>query len=172
MLEAVVECLVKRKLTAKSFAARVGMISLDCFIAMATFLFAGLSAIVLSLGFVLFVAGIFFTYIVFRNTDVEYEYQFFDGDFRIDKVMHKMTRKKLKVFSFSKLEMMAPEGSHRLGGGVNDRKRYDFSSQMEEDKHYIAILYDENGAVELKITPNEELLERLARTYPRKVYND
>lgn len=172
MLEAVVECLVQRKLTVKAFAGRIGMISLDLLIAAATFVFSGLSPMVLSVGFVLLVVSVFFTYIVFRNTDLEYEYQFFDGDLRIDKVMHKMTRKKAKTFNFGKLEVMAPEGSHRLGGGMNNRKRYDFSSQMEGDKHYVAVIYDETGAVEVKLTPNDELLERLTKTYPRKVYND
>lgn len=173
MLEAVVECLVKRKMTTKAYMARIGMISLCVFALLATILIFGIAPTYTTIGFFFTVGCGAFTYIVFRNTDVEFEYQFFDGDLRVDKVMHKMTRKKLKTFTFGKLEIMAPEGSHRLGGGVNNRKKIDYSTQMPEDKHYVAVVYDDdNNLVELKFTPNEELLGRLSKMYPRKVYND
>ena len=56
---------------------------------------------------------------------------------------------------------------------VSERKKYDYSAGDEEQISYIAVLYDENNtAVELKFTPNEELLDKLNKTYPRKVYMD
>ena len=117
--------------------------------------------------------GIILTYMVFTRTDLEYEYSFYDGEMRIDKIMHKSARKKLHTFNFGKMDFMAPEGSHHLGGMVSDRKKYDYSAGDEEQISYIAVLYDENNtAVELKFTPNEELLDKLNKTYPRKVYMD
>lgn len=34
--------------------------------------------------------GIILTYMVFTRTDLEYEYSFYDGEMRIDKIMHKV----------------------------------------------------------------------------------
>ena len=38
---------------------------------------------------------------------------------------------------------------------------------------YIAVVHDgDDSAVDLKFTPDEELLTALSRAYPRKVYRD
>ncbi len=173
MLEAVVECLVKRKLTVKAYAQRCAIIGADLL-----GVFAILAILVFIPAFIAFsliiaVLAAVFTYLVFRNTDVEYEYSFFDGELAIDKVMHKMTRKKLRRFNMGKLELMAPAGSHRLGGGVNNHVKYDYSSQYEEDSHFVAVVYcDDNTVAEVTFTPSQEMVDRIKQQYPRKVYLD
>lgn len=173
MLEAVVECLVKRKLTVKAYAARCAIICVD------VLAFLGAVAILvfvpafIAFDLVIAVLAVVFTYLVFRNTDVEYEYSFFDGELAIDKVMHKQTRKKLRRFNMSKMDLMAPLGSHRLGGGVNNRIKYNYSTQYDDDKHFVAVVYsDDNRVAEVTFTPNEELLEKIKQAYPRKVFLD
>ncbi len=173
MLETVVECLVKRKTTLKAYAGRCAIIFFDMLVLIAIYIIAAKAAFLMFVGFLLFVVGIIFTCVVFRITDVEYEYSFFDGEMSIDKVMHKSSRKKLHRFNFGKMDYMAPEGSLHLGGMNSQRTLYDYSAHDDSLKSYVAVLYDEkNNAVELKFTPNEELLERLKKSYPRKIYMD
>lgn len=171
MLDAIVECLVKRKLTVKAYAARCAIICADvlAFIAMLAILLFVPAFIALDL--VIVVLAAVFTYLVFRNTDVEYEYSFFDGELAIDKVMHKMTRKKLRRFNLTKMDCMAPVGSRHLGGGVNNHIKFDFSTQYEDDQHFVVIVHgDDNMVAEVMFTPNEEMLEKIKQSYPRKVY--
>ncbi len=173
MFETVVECLVKRKITLKAYAGRCGMIFLDALVLAIIYIIAAKAPFIMVVAFLLVVLCAVFTYLVFRNTDVEYEYSFYDGEMSVDKIMHRSSRKKLKRFNFSKMDFMAPEGSRHLGGISSQRKQYDYSANDENLTSYIAVLYDErNNAVELKFTPNEELLEKLSKTYPRKVYTD
>ncbi|MBD5157257.1 MAG: hypothetical protein HDT13_06460 [Butyrivibrio sp.] len=173
MLDAIVECLVKRKLTVKAYGARCAIICADvlAFIAMLAILLFAPALIALDL--VIVVLAAVFTYLVFRNTDVEYEYSFFDGELAIDKVMHKMTRKKLRRFNMTKMDCMAPAGSQRLGGGVNNHIKYDYSTQYEDDSHFVAVVHcDDNTIAEVMFTPSEEMLEKIRQAYPRKVFLD
>lgn len=174
MLETVVECLVKSRMTGKEYAKRIGIIVLD-----AILLLAGI-VLILKYPFVIFLFPFLMlivwliTYFVFRNTNIEYEYSFFDGEMTIDRILGKKVRKRVRTFIFSKADCIAPEGSsHIRTGGKNNRKIYDYSSHDETQKNYIAVIYDDtDGVVELKFTPNDELIERLQRSYSRKVYTD
>ncbi|MCM1309089.1 MAG: DUF6106 family protein [Butyrivibrio sp.] len=173
MLDAIVECLVKRKLTVKAYAARCAIVCADmlAFVAIVAILIFFPAFIAFDL--VIVVLAAVFTYLVFRNTDVEYEYSFFDGELAIDKVMHKMTRKKLRRFNMTKMDCMAPAGSHRLGGGVNDHIKYDYSTQYEDDAHFVAVVHcDDNTVAEIMFTPSEEMLGKIKQAYPRKVFFD
>ncbi|MGN0369463.1 MAG: DUF6106 family protein [Butyrivibrio sp.] len=173
MLETVVECLVKSKLTGKEYAKRIGMILLDVIL-----MFAGI-VLILKYPFVIFLFPFvillmcIFTYLVFRNTNIEYEYSFFDGEMVIDRIMGRKVRKRVRTFNFAKMDYMAPEGSSHIRTGNSNRKVYDYSSHDSSQNNYVAVLYDDaNGVAELKFTPNEELIERLQRSYARKIYSD
>ncbi len=171
MLESVVECLVQCKLTTKEYIYRGIMIGIDILIGVV--LLITMYYLVPSIGLVLVAFAVPVTYLVFRNTTLEYEYSYFDGEMTIDKVMKKRARKRLHTFSFNKLEVMAPEGSSYIRTGNNSRKKFDYSSHDKEQRAFIAVLYDEkNAVVELKFEPNDELLERLQYKHPRKIYLD
>ncbi len=173
MFETVVECLVHRKLTTKAYMGRCAMVFADSLIVAVTLWITFFFPVLMVVAFLLIAIGVVFTYLVFRNTNIEYEYSFFDGEMTIDKIMNKKLRKRLKTFNIGKMDFMAPEGSHHLGGGSSNRKMYDYSAQDDSMQAFIAVLYDDkNNSAELKFTPNEELLERLQKTYPRKVYVD
>ncbi len=173
MLEAVVECLVRRKITMKDYAKRCCMAFFDGVVFVILVLLTLNFPLVLYFFFLAVALLVWVTYLVFRNTNIEYEYSFFDGDLQVDKILNKKARKKLHTFPMSKMEFMAPEGSHHLGGQAGNRKQYDYSANNEELKNYVAVLYDEKNQVsELKFTPNEELFNRLKNTYARKVYED
>ena len=172
-MEELVECIVPRKLTSKAFFGRCAILGGDILVlflsVLLTFAVPPIFAIVL----ILIVIMVFCTYFVFRNTNVEYEYDFFGGDMRIDKIMNRSVRKKITTYSFSKMEFMAPADSNRFYNQRQDQKIVDYSSHDDADKSYIAVIYDDkNKAIRLKFTPNEELLTLLKKLYPRKVYED
>lgn len=171
MLETVVECLVKCRLSTKAIIQRSIMVAIDILVGLFTIVMT-----ILYLPFVGFLFCIFaavFTYLVFRNTKLEYEYSYFDNELVVDKIMNQKVRKRLHTYSFSKLEIMAPTGSQRLRLGVNNRKQFSYTSNDPEAVTYTAVLYDEkNRIVELKFEPNEELLTRLQHNHPRKIYLD
>lgn len=173
MFEDIIECIVKREITTKAVFQRAGMIFLDVVIFIVLFILGGYFPAFLLLFFIIIGIMVFLTYLVFRNTDVEFEYQFVDGSLRVDKIMHKSTRKKLKVFDMSRMDYMAPVGSRHHGGLASQRKMYDYSANDENMLSYIAVVYDgDNSAVDLKFTPDEKLLDALSRAYPRKIYRD
>lgn len=173
MFEDLIECIVKRNITTTAVFQRAGMVFLDVVVLIVLFILGGYFPSFLLLFFIIIGIMVFLTYLVFRNTDVEFEYQFVEGSLRIDKIMHKMTRKKLKVFDMSKMDYMAPVGSRHHGGLASQRKMYDFSVNDETPVSYIAVVYDgDNSAVDLKFTPDEKLLTALSKAYPRKVYRE
>ena len=173
MLDNMVECLVKRNITTVAIFQRAGMIFLDVLVAVVLFILGGYFPSFLMLFVLLIGIMVFLTWLVFKNTDVEYEYQFFEGSLRVDKIMHRASRKKLRSFDMSKMDYMAPVGSRHHGGLASQRKMFDFSANDENVISYIAVVHDgDDSAVDLKFTPDEELLTALSMAYPRKVYRD
>lgn len=174
MLDGVVECLVPRKKTVGTYAARFVVFLLDVIllaIALVIFIyFTSYFIVDVVILIICFVA----TWFVIRSTNIEYEYSFFEGDFAVDKIINKSKRKRVKRVNFSKLEMIAPEKSKRLGGNPNSNAiKYDYSTLDDEYQDYVAVLLNDDGQrVEIKFSPNEELLNVLKRKYPRKVYED
>ena len=172
MLEGVVECLVKRNLTTGAIAGRFCMILGDLTGVFATLIVIGnwpAWSLIALLGLI----GLgFATYFVFRNTNLEYEYSYFEGEMRVDKIMGKATRKKLATFDFNKMDMMAPVDSPRFHN-AQGMKAVNYSTRSAEDTTYGAILYnDQNEQVFLMFTPNEELMAALQRLAPRKIYEN
>ena len=110
---------------------------------------------------------------VFRNSIVEYEYNYFDDKLRVDKIMHASNRRRLNTFNVGKMEILAPADSSRFGGGVNNREKYDFSTHDDTMRAYILVAIDEdNNICELKFSPNEQLLAAIKRMHSRNVFED
>lgn len=174
MFDELVECIVKRNITTKAYIQRIVMLAVDGLTLSVAFLvFINFPAFILLILLALIIMG-FVTYFVFRNTDLEYEYDFFQNEMTVDKIMHRGARKRLGVYSFSRMELMAPETSGRFHGvSVKDENFFDYSANNPDLVNYIAVLYDEKGNVaRVDFTPNEELLEAIKKSCPRKVFSD
>ncbi len=171
MLDGIVECLVERKKTKSAYLIRFLAFFIDSIlIAASLFIFlymTAFSAVIL----ILVILGAVLTWLAIRNTNVEYEYSFFEGEFMVDRILNKSNRKRVRKFSFDKMELIAPVGSRQLGGNPNNgRRKYNYSALNPELKDYVAVVIDENAvAAEVVFTPNQELLDVLNRKYPRKV---
>lgn len=171
MLDGIVECLVERRKTKRVYLIRFLAFLIDSIlIAVSLFILLYMTAFS-AIIFIFAIIGIVLTWLAIRNTNVEYEYSFFEGEFTVDRILNKSSRKRVKKFSFDKLELMAPKGSYQLGGNPdNNRRKYNYSAMDPELKDYVAVVVDDNAtAVEVVFTPNTELLEILNRKYPRKV---
>lgn len=172
MFDSLVECLVQRKLTNKALAGRCAIILADGIVSFVGVIVLMLSNILAVIVFLVFLLMGVLTWLVFRNTNVEYEYGYFEGELNIDKIMNRSTRKKVGSFDFNRMDFMAPSDSNRFYG-ANNRTRYDFSVCDDSVKSYTAVLYDSrNNVCELKFTPNEELVAAIKKNCPRKVYED
>ena len=174
MLDGVVECLVPRKKTIGSYLARFLVFLFDAILLAISFVIFIYFTSYYAINLVFLGMGIFATWLVMRNTNVEYEYSFFEGDFTVDKIINKSKRKRLKRVKFSKMDVMAPEGSKRLGGNPDSKcVKLDYSTLDDSYKDYVAVIFtDEGQRMEIKFSPNEELLDVLKRKYPRKIYED
>lgn len=173
-MEELVECIVKSKLTFKAFAGRCFTVALGIFGVLVTLAISNVAPWALPFALIGDLIIGFIVYYTFRNTSIEYEYDFFGGELTIDKIMCKAKRKRLRVINFSNFEYMAPGDSKRFGN-INsvDAEFLNYSEHNPEKKTYIALFHgDQKASLYLEFSPNEELLSLLKKLYPRKVYED
>lgn len=121
-------------------------------------------------------AGGFLIYldmIVFRNTDMEYEYQFICGELDIDCIYGKRKRKRARRFDMKSIEVLAPLNSDKLAYYNNNGKLkvMDYSSGYPDRQRYAFILPVEEGATAKVIfEPNEEMVNAIKNIAPSRVH--
>ena len=164
MNETYVEWLVKRKTPAYMTLLKILTIMLTvCFVLLGFFLLPAMIIAVL-----LGVAA----YVVYLNSDVEYEYLYVDKELTVDKVMAKSRRKRVATYDLGKIEILAPIKSWHLDNYKNRTdKTVDYSSGEEKqpDRRF-AFFYD--GKQRVLIEPNEEMIKAMQTVAPRKVFKD
>ncbi|MBE5922283.1 MAG: hypothetical protein E7269_05975 [Lachnospiraceae bacterium] len=120
--------------------------------------------------------AIYGTIIVWKNTNIEYEYAYLNGRFTIDKIYGKNRRKFACQFDLKDAELVAHEDSHRLDYHLNNPnfRITDYSSGYEADNRYVVVVGGKNGAdaygvfVEL----SSEMLEAIYHDAPSKVHKE
>ena len=171
MLDAVVECLVKRRNSFGTYIARFFMISIDMILLAASlFVLIYIPAFIVVV-FVFFGLGWLVTWLVLRYTSVEFEYSYFDEEITIDKIYNKSKRKRIGRFSLAKLEYIAPAGSPRLQGRKNANViELDCSARDSElDEYVFYIMDDAKRPLMLTISPNEEMMAMIGKKFSRKM---
>lgn len=162
------ELIVKRKLSMSLILIRV--------IAVAVTVFAFLVGFLLwVIGWVIATAFVYVCILVFRKTDIEYEYQFVNGDMDIDIIYGKLKRKRINRFDLKAIEIMAPEKSPRLASYNQNRdiKVLDYSSRYKERPKYAFITKLHNGVtVKVIVEINGKMLEAIKGCVPRNIYED
>ena len=114
----------------------------------------------------------FFDYLVFQWTDIEYEYLYLDKEISVDKIMAKTRRKKVTTIDVNKIEIMAPEKSYQLDSYRNRQvKVTDLSAghDLPEEKLYW-IFYEGNQKFLMNLT--EDFANTIKGIAPRKVFLD
>lgn len=108
--------------------------------------------------------------VVFKRTNIEYEYLYVNGDLDIDKIYAKESRKNMFEANMNDLEVLAPVGHPEL-------KRYEnlkgkkFISEFKDRKVYEMIINEKGNHYKVIFEPNEKIIEGIQRIAPRKVFD-
>lgn len=163
MNESYAECLVRRRIPFYSNIINIvmGVITVIC-------VFLALTTNIIGM-ILMFVAG-FATYLLYRNSRVEFEYLYVDKILSIDKIFGKTKRKKAWEGTMEDIQVIAPSESHVLDQykSLNPRTM-DFSSQLPGAKTYTAIVRTGSETIRILFEPDEKMLQCFRQTAPRKV---
>lgn len=163
MKDVYVEWLVKRE---RSFVDKL-VRALSVVVLVVCSLLLALTAQVLI--FIITVAVALFTYFAFTYTDVEYEYVYITGELSIDRILAKSKRKRIEKIDVSKIEIVAPLNSDKLGGFAGKKYReYDYTRGIKSPGSHIFVMYC--AGKKLLFEPNRELIEALRSVIPHKVH--
>lgn len=164
MKDSYMEYMVRKKITFKDHLIRISMIVLTVF-------FFLLSIVIQPS---LIIAGILaaITYfVVFPNTDLEYEYLYCDKQITVDKIMAQRNRKQVAVYDTDKIELLAPANSFRLKAFEHRTLREVPLWSMEKDEHVpYVMIYEGNQKVILDLPA--DFVKLVQNAAPRKVYFD
>ena len=117
----------------------------------------------------MFVVGIA-TYILYRNSRVEFEYLFVDGQLSIDKILGKAKRKKAWEGAMDDIQIIAPSDSFVLNDYRSGQSKVlDFSSHMPGARTYTAIVQKPSGQERVVFEPNDKMIQCFRQKAPRKV---
>lgn len=163
------EVIIKKKIDAISTFFRIFAIIVTIAVVIA-------SALVLSsFGMLIVLLAVFVTYLVFKYTDIEYEYAFVNGQLDIDCIYQKKKRKPAKSFNFDKLEVMGPVNHQKILAYEKrpNIKNFNFTSGFEDRDVYVAILVGQSGGLgRLYFEPNEAMIKSIYQNSPSRVFKE
>lgn len=154
------EKLVKKKSTGKDVLIKAVLIALT--------VLALLSVFVVVFGVLLVLLMIGLDILIIRSLDVEYEYQYFNGDIDIDKIMHKERRKNIFSANIKDMELLAPSGTPQLNSYGN-ASVYDFTSGYGNAPVYEMIIAENGVMKRVLFEPDDKMVEGIWMQAPRKV---
>lgn len=124
-------------------------------------------------GLIIIILFVWLTYLVFRNTNLEYEYFFINGQLDVECIYGKKKRKPAKSFNFDKLEVMAPITHQKILAYEHrtDLKDFNYTSGFPDRKIYVAILVGQKGNLgRLYFEPSEKMIKTIYTHSPSKVF--
>ncbi len=107
-----------------------------------------------------------------HTKQVEFEYSYFDGEFRFAKIFNKQKRKDLRGYNVEDVIVIAPEGDRSLHNYENNPqvKTRDLSSGYKnESKVYCLVAKTEERYEMTKFEPDEKYLDAVCIKYRQKV---
>lgn len=139
-----------------------------CFVIGAYFMYATLMGLILFFAIAVpFLALGWFL----KNRSLEYEYSYFDGDFRFAKIFNKQKRKELIGYEIDNVIVIAPKGDRSLYQYEknNQVKRRDLSSGNKDARIYVMVAKAEEGYHMTYFEPDDEYLDAVCIKYRQKV---
>ena len=102
---------------------------------------------------------------------LEYEVSYFDGDFRIAKIMNKSRRKKIMNFTMDEVIQIAPAGDRCVYKYENDvqTKLVNCYSMEADAKPYDIVFKKENKFTLVKVELDDRMLAEMCKKYQQKV---
>ncbi|NCB93661.1 MAG: hypothetical protein EOM40_14055 [Clostridia bacterium] len=170
MSDLYLEELVRRKRTGKDQAIRAVLMALTAVLVVLALLTWKLVITIPAIA--LCIADIF----IFPRFNVEWEYQYVNGEIDIDRILNRSKRKRVDSFDISNAEMIAPMSSHRLDyyNSNNKLKIKDYTScDPENANRGFAMLISKDGEMsKVLFEPSEQMLKDIRTKAPRKVFFD
>lgn len=114
------------------------------------------------------------TFSTIKNRYCEYEYLLVADELDISVVKNRSKRKKLKSYTLSEMQCMAPVNSHRLDRFHSNPqlKVFDYSSGNAEHDIY-SMIFSSNGMLqEVKVEPTPAMLNEVMIHHASIVYSD
>jgi hypothetical protein len=111
-------------------------------------------------------------YLLYQQTNVEFEYLYLDREVSIDKIIHKSKRKKLGSYGIDRMIVFAPVHSYHLDDYKNvklSEKDYSIGVEQQPDRRYVFLF---EGQEKLLLSPTPEFVAALKNAAPRKVFTD
>ena len=169
MSDLYLEELVKRKWTTKDRAVRILLIALTVILILGAFF---VQYILVFPAIAICIADIF----IFPRFNIEWEYQYVNGELDVDRIINKAKRKRRESIDLDRVEIIAPAVSHRLDYYNNNRHlkevNYTSNDPEREKQVYAMIVADENSLKKVLFEPTEKMLRDMRTRAPRKVYLD
>ena len=103
--------------------------------------------------------------------NIEYEYSYFDGEFRFARITNKQRRKELPGYDAKNVLIIAPKGNRSLYQYENGQqiKVRDLSSGKPDAKLYGMVVNTQAGTHLVWFEPDEEYLDAVCIKYAQKV---
>lgn len=113
---------------------------------------------------------VFWFLLTFRSYK-EYEYSYFDGEFRFAKIMNKSRRKRLGIYSMDEVLLIAPEHDRSVSKYENDNmiRVKDYTSRDPEHVVYDLVAQKEGDVVLIKFEPDSTYLDTVEIKFKQKV---
>lgn len=118
----------------------------------------------------LIVFGVVWYWQAFQS-DVEYEYTYYEGDLKIAMIKAKRKRKKVAYMDMDNVIAIAPKGDRSMYKYENDRTitRKNVASGRADAKVYEVVWRDGENVKMYEFEPDEEMLDAIMVKYPRSV---
>lgn len=164
------EQLIKRQMTKSDKVNHIiGMIIgiiISLFFVVTSIITIGSGGIFSFIGIILAAFTAVMTFIRYRNTKVEYEYTYTNGELDIDKIIAQSKRKEMisidvnKFTAFGRYNLSVPEES-------DDTTVVYATDNIESHEYYADFQHEEFGSTRLVFCPNEKMLENINIALPR-----
>lgn len=170
MSDLYLEELVKKKRTGKDNAMRIGLMVLTAVLVVMALL--SWNIVILIPTIAICIADFF----LFPRFNVEWEYQYVNGEIDVDRILSKAKRKRIATYDIANAEILAPARSHQLDHyNSNPRlKVLDYTSCDPERERlvYAMIVSKEGQLTKILFEPSEQMVKDLRTKAPRKVFFD
>lgn len=157
------EQLVKKKQTSSEKMKNTAIIIIGCIVTVAMALYSlfslgrGLRTFLLIP--VAFLTG-FLTFLYYRNTKIEYEYSFTNGELDIDKIIAQTKRKEMLTVSVSKFTAFG-KYDENTPEETSDMTVIMATDNIAEHEYYADFTHEDYGNARLVFVPNEKVISNI-----------
>ena len=164
------ECYIEQLIKQKAILPTVIMKMMSIGLIVITVLFWAMTELPLLFALIIIVLAV----MMYKRTNLEYEYCFTNGALDVDKVINMRSRKRLLEVNARKIDMMASNKNREFKRYLDDRttKKVYACTHIDDEGVYFVIFPGKDGRTMLLFNPNDKIKEGFRRYNPQKVTLD